>query len=85
MYFGKPVIATASGGPQELIEHLKSGYIVPVGDINAMVEAMILLASNRELSNELARGGYYAIREKLSENNTVLRLSKCYDLALKTK
>ncbi len=85
MYFGRPVIATASGGPQELIEHLKSGYIVPVGDINAMVEAMILLASNRELSNELARGGYYAIREKLSENNTVLRLSKCYDLALKTK
>lgn len=85
MYFGKPVIATSSGGPQELIEHLKSGYIVPVGDINAMVEAMILLASNRELSNELARGGYSAIREKLSENNTVLRLSKCYDLALKTK
>ena len=84
MYYGKPVIATASGGPQELIEHLKSGYIVPVGDIKAMAEAIVLLASNKELAYDLARGGYRAIREKLSEDNTIQRLSKCYGLALKT-
>jgi L-malate glycosyltransferase len=83
MYCGKPLIATASGGPQEFIEHLKSGYIVPVANIKAMTEAMISLASDIKLSQDLALGAYYSIRKKLSPEETVGKLAECYDIVLK--
>lgn len=46
---GLPVIATRCGGPEEIIEDGVTGLLVPVGDIDAMAEAMqkLLLDSNR--------------------------------------
>lgn len=41
---GKPVIATASGGPAEIVKHDYCGIIIPVGDIHAASEAMLQLA-----------------------------------------
>ena len=34
--FGRPVIATACGGPEEQILHGKNGWIIPKNDVNAL-------------------------------------------------
>lgn len=39
--FGLPVIATRSGGPQEIVEDGVTGFLVPVGNVQACAKAMI--------------------------------------------
>jgi glycosyltransferase involved in cell wall biosynthesis len=39
MASGAPVVATRVGGLPEVVPHGEAGFLVPVGDIDAMVEA----------------------------------------------
>jgi len=49
MACGVPVIATKSyDGIEDIIEHEKSGLLVPVGDENSLEEAMSRLLANPE-------------------------------------
>lgn len=50
---GLPVIATISGGPQEIVEDAKTGFLVPVGDVAAMADRMTWLLANPELSQKM--------------------------------
>lgn len=45
---GKPVIATRCGGPEDII-HKSNGILVSVGNIDALVEAMLTLCNTRDL------------------------------------
>ena len=49
MALGKPVVATDIGGAREIVEHGKTGLIVPAGDSDALAQAMkrILLLEDR--------------------------------------
>jgi glycosyltransferase involved in cell wall biosynthesis len=40
MLLAKPVIATAAGGVPELIEHERTGYLVPPGDVAALASCI---------------------------------------------
>lgn len=41
MAAGKPVVATACGGPKEIIIHGETGLIVPIGDGGSMAKAIL--------------------------------------------
>lgn len=43
MNCGVPVVATATGGLPELIDHEETGYLLPVGDTEGMAEAALQL------------------------------------------
>ncbi len=49
-----PVVATAVGGVQELVEDGETGVLVPPGDPARLAEALERLLGNRELRRELA-------------------------------
>lgn len=53
MSTGLPVIATRIPVLEGTIVHHKNGVFVPAGDITALTEAMLLLANDIALSNEL--------------------------------
>lgn len=57
MAMGLPVICTdcPAGGAALVIESGVNGILVPVGDEDALLNAMILLAQNEELQNSLSR------------------------------
>ena len=57
MALGKPVVATALGGPIEIVEEDVSGLLVPPGDDEALAEAICRLLSDTALTARLARGG----------------------------
>lgn len=73
MASGVPVIARDEGGPSDIIEHGKSGYLVPPADLEQFVDRVMEVASDeglrRRLSAESRRLACEATWEKI--NNKV--------------
>lgn len=73
MASGKAVIATDGGGVPELIEHGKSGLLIPMSDPDAMADAIVRLLSDEEYMRQIARAGYErAVREFSIERTSEL-------------
>lgn len=78
LYFGTPCIATASGGPSEIIEDGVSGLLVPVGDVAKMTEAMLGLASDVEKRKSFSQKGRLRARTVFSIQTQAAKLSTIY-------
>ncbi len=55
--FAKPVVATTVGGLPEMIDHGRTGYLVPPRDENALAEAIIHLLRDKTLRHQLGANG----------------------------
>jgi glycosyltransferase involved in cell wall biosynthesis len=78
LYFGTPLIASDSGGPTELFEHRRSGYLVRNGDVDAMAEAILYLSQNPNFRKCYSRNSRAYVRSKFNLNQTVEGLRKVY-------
>jgi len=67
--FGRPVIATRCGGPEEIIDDGVSGFLVPVGDAPAMTEAMLKLAEDADLRKRMGQAGSIIVRARFSQDH----------------
>jgi L-malate glycosyltransferase len=76
MACGVPVVATNVGGLPEVVEHGVSGYLAPVGDVDAMVEAgSALLEPERwSAASHAARGA----AERFSTDKVIPRYEAYY-------
>jgi glycosyltransferase involved in cell wall biosynthesis len=50
---GRAVIGTRPGGHEDMIVHGETGLLVPAGDINALVDALLLLIEDEELRRRM--------------------------------
>ncbi|RYY77041.1 MAG: glycosyltransferase [Gammaproteobacteria bacterium] len=57
MATGLPVVVTRCGGPEEIIEHQKTGLLVSVNEPQALAMGLKMLIENKHLSDELAGCG----------------------------
>ena len=57
MYMKVPVVATTAGGIPEVIEHGKTGLLVPPKNTVALAEAVIQLLSDEDMRKSFAREG----------------------------
>jgi glycosyltransferase involved in cell wall biosynthesis len=62
MALSKPVVATTPGGPAEIIEHERSGLLVPPNDAAAMADAILRILGDPGLARRL--GGAAARRAR---------------------
>ena len=57
MACGRAVVATGVGDTSSIVEHQKTGFVVPCGDDAALVERMVTLIADRELCRRMGEAG----------------------------
>lgn len=69
--FGRSIIATCCGGPEEIIEDGVSGLLVPVGDVDKMAQAILRLSADASLRQAMGIKGRHIVRQRFSEANFI--------------
>jgi len=79
---GVPVVATAVGGVEELVEHGRTGLLVPAGDITALAAALERLLTKPETAGEMGLAGRRRAEELFSVARGVDALLALWDEVL---
>lgn len=69
--YGRPIIATRCGGPEEIVDDGVSGLLVHVKDVQAMGAALLRLSNDRALRDSMGQAGRRIVRERFSERRFV--------------
>lgn len=78
MACGTPVLATRVGGTPEIIEHEKSGWLVPVRNENVLASSIIKLIGQADLRARLAENGKQRIATYFNVNRYMSDLHNYY-------
>jgi glycosyltransferase involved in cell wall biosynthesis len=69
-----PVIATRSGGPEEIVEDGCTGLMIPVGDAEACAAAMRTLCQNPSLAARMGQAGRQRVMKVFAPDAFAARL-----------
>lgn len=78
MAAGKPCIATRTGGVGEVVQHGKTGLLVPVGDARALGEALRRVLDDPALAEALGEAGRQRVREGFTWDAVTARVEALY-------
>jgi glycosyltransferase involved in cell wall biosynthesis len=78
MAAGLPVIATKVGGLRELIDHGRTGLLVPPDDPRRLADALLMLIDDPNLASGLARCARRHVEERYSLAHMVARFELLY-------
>lgn len=79
MVAGKPVIATRGGGVPEIVLDGETGYLVPMGDSEAMAKALCVLLSDPVAAKTMGERGRERVLQHFSIALTAQRVQSLYD------
>jgi glycosyltransferase involved in cell wall biosynthesis len=79
MSCGIPVVACSVGGVPEIVDHGKSGLLVPSGDVPAMADALERLINDEPERRRLGVNGRKRVEENFSIDLHMGRLIKVYE------
>jgi sugar transferase (PEP-CTERM/EpsH1 system associated) len=82
MASGLPVIATAVGGNAELVDHGRTGAIVPPDDVEAMAQALLRMAADPARAAAMGLAGRAEIERRFSLWAMVAAYQALYDRQL---
>jgi glycosyltransferase involved in cell wall biosynthesis len=77
-----PVIATRSGGPQEIITHQKNGWLIAPGNPELIAEALDKLSNDHQLCQSLAKAGKEHAIKTFDVKNMISAYEKIYETCL---
>lgn len=80
--FSKPVVATTVGGLPELVDHGRTGYLVPPRDEQALANALVRLLEDKELRHQLGANGKRKVETELSPDAVAHQTLTVYRLAI---
>ena len=82
MSYGVPVIASDVGGLPELIEHGKTGYLAPVGDVQQMAAYAVQILSDREAYHKMSEAAQKCACEKFCTFHIIPQYEAYYQKVL---
>ncbi|MGA8164793.1 MAG: N-acetyl-alpha-D-glucosaminyl L-malate synthase BshA [Waddliaceae bacterium] len=83
MAYGIPVIATNIGGLPELVEHGKTGYLAPLGDVDQMAKDAIKLLTNRTLYEQMSQNARIRAQETFCVSKILPQYISLYEKIMK--
>ena len=82
MASGKPVVATAPGGPSETVVDGETGFLVPPSDASAMAQALEVLLADPQKRVSMGEAGRRRAREVFALPRYVREFEELYDAVL---
>ena len=82
MACGVPVVATHSGGPEEIIVDGENGFLVEVGDAAAIAERVARLLDDQALALEIGSAGRATVEGRFQLADTVNGVVESFEYAL---
>lgn len=76
MMFSKPVVGTAVGGVVEVVDHGRTGLLVPPDDPHALATAIETLANDPVLRAQMGHAGRLRYEERFTSRHMVLGVEK---------
>ena len=80
----KPVVASRIGGVEEIVDHGRTGLLVPPGDVGALAEAIVTVLSNEELATNLGNQGYVKARQLFDSEVNMRQIAAVYERLLRS-
>jgi glycosyltransferase involved in cell wall biosynthesis len=74
MAAGIPVVATAAGGPLDIVDDGKTGLLAPPGEAAPLADAVIRLLSDKDLARQIASNARAAAFERFSLDRVVRQM-----------
>ena len=85
MASGLPVVATEVGGLPEVVEHGRTGLLVPSRNADALANALSLLLSDEKIRAAFGREGTRRARHCYSNSRMVREYERIFERLLKTR
>ncbi|MDI6747488.1 MAG: glycosyltransferase [Rhodocyclaceae bacterium] len=79
---GVPVVATKSGGPEEIVEDGKTGFLVDVGDAEGIAKGMARLLADPPLAASLGAAGRQRAHEHFDVQCMAAKVQQVFDEAM---
>ncbi len=79
---GVPVVATDAGGTRSVVDDGETGFVVPVGDLEALAERLVQLRDDDELRERLGSIAAHRMRRRFSVERMVDDVERVYERAL---
>jgi glycosyltransferase involved in cell wall biosynthesis len=79
LWLTRPVVATRSGGPEEIVRDGETGRLVPVGDPEALSRALIEVWEYRARARSRAEHGRGDVLARFSQETMIARYEALYD------
>jgi len=83
MAAGCPVVAAATGGIPEMVEHGVNGLLTPPGDIDAIADGIQMLLQDRAHAAHLGQQAQHSIRERFSVERHAQAIQEIYEECLR--
>jgi glycosyltransferase involved in cell wall biosynthesis len=80
-----PVVAAASGGVVEVVEHGRTGLLVPFGDVAALADTLRRLVEDPALAARLGQAGASHVARGFSWDDRFTTLAACVDHCLEER
>jgi glycosyltransferase involved in cell wall biosynthesis len=81
---GRPVVASATGGVEDWLDHGRTGLCVPAGDVQALADALSELLADPTRQQAMGAAGRISVGERFTEERHVAALLDAYDTASRT-
>jgi glycosyltransferase involved in cell wall biosynthesis len=85
MAMKRPVVATKAGGPTEIIEDGRTGFLVPPGDHEAMADRIVALLEDRALAERVGDAGSREVARRFSADAHALLAQRVYEQVLRPR
>jgi len=75
---GLPVVTTPNGGQTQYVQHGKSGFIHPAGDVEGLIQGVLAVTESQQTSLKMGSSGQAACRAALTPAATAANLLGIY-------